>query len=79
MRTAIIGMRFKDEAKDEDIEEVVSDFYANNDNIIKGMVYLEFKDPKTLDEIYKFINEKEPSDTTQKMSKLATQGKLITS
>ncbi len=57
MRTAIIGIQFKKGTKDDSIEEIVSNFCAENGNLIKGARYLEFKDPKTLERIYEFIEK----------------------
>ncbi len=68
MKTAIIGLRFKDEETDG-IEEAVSNFYAENDSMIKSMVYLWLKDPNTIQEVFNLINEKEPDENVKKLGR----------
>lgn len=55
MITGLIGIKFQEDATDEDIQEIVSNFYGENNKIIKWMQYLEFRDPKTLDRVNRFL------------------------
>lgn len=70
MKTAIIGIKFKDEAKQEDIEEAVSNFFAENDNLIKGMTYLELKEPGTFQQVYDLLSEKERDEKLKVLGKI---------
>jgi len=55
MITGLLSIKFQDGATDEDIQEIVSNFYGQNSKLIKGMQYLEFRDPKTLDRVNAFL------------------------
>lgn len=57
MITGLIGIKFREGATDEEIQEIVSNFYGENSKIIKGMQYLEFRDPKTLDRVNEFLRK----------------------
>jgi len=57
MITGLIGIKFKDGVTGEEIENVISNFYGENDKLITGMQYLEFRDPKTLKKIFEFIEK----------------------
>jgi len=55
MITGLISIKFRDEATEEEIQEIISNFYGENNKFIKGMQYLEFRDPKTLDRVNAFL------------------------
>ncbi len=55
MITGLLSIKFQDGTTDEDIQEIVSNFYGQNSKLIKGMQYLEFRDPKTLDRVNAFL------------------------
>ncbi len=64
MITGLVGLKFKDSITAEEIEEVISNFYGENNTLITGMQYLEFRDPKTLEKVFKFI-EKDDIETAK--------------
>lgn len=57
MKTGIIGIRFRVEATEEQIQKMISDFYSANKTLIEGMEYNEFRDEKPLTQVFKFIAE----------------------
>ncbi len=57
MKTALIGLKFNDSVSEEDVETAISNFYGINNSLIKGMTYLEFKDPDTLGRVYEFLKK----------------------
>lgn len=56
MTSGLIGLIFKETLSEEEIQKMVSEFYKKHRDGIEGMQYLEFADPKTLDQVLEFIN-----------------------
>ncbi len=71
MMTGLIGIKFQESATDEEIQEIVSNFYGENSNLIKGMQYLEFRDSKTLDRVYEFVAKDDAQDRAQRTLEVA--------
>lgn len=53
--TGLIGIGFEEGATDEEIQEAVSNFYVENSTLIKGVQYIEFRDPATLDRVFEIL------------------------
>ncbi len=71
MITGLIGIKFQENATDEEIQELVSNFYGENNKIIEGMQYLEFRDPKTLDRVNEFLLKDDAQDSVQRTLEVA--------
>jgi hypothetical protein len=57
MKTGIIGIRFRVEATEDQIQKMISAFYSENKTLIEGMEYNEFRDEKPLTQVFKFVAE----------------------
>jgi hypothetical protein len=57
MKTGIIGIRFRVEATEDQIQKMISSFYSANKALIEGMEYNEFQDEKPLTQVFKFVAE----------------------